>query len=463
MHGSDRGGVPDSAPGGDPTETPRKARCGPGSSWPRAVRPRCPRSSADASSPRTGSRAPGAGSGSVPGVFGTNPPCPQGSNAAVPRRRDPVGSRVCECPLVAVRTCRLLDAEARRARGGRSRGSFTAGLDGQPGCLPAGRPSATQLTSVNPPRAARRRRSPGSRTHRSSRSAGRVAAGRGGPAGPRRDVDGAGTWPSSNSVAWRTSMTSGASSARRPSRRELVDGQPAADSTGGRPRSQAGIRPARGRRPPRTRSASPARMASSQSSGSSRTSTSGRSGSTTQPSHVPNDEPDGIDSEPGTCASGRPAAGVDDERAARDAARPPRPPSGASPARRRAAAARPGSSGASGRSSAETSADRRAARGRTRRRRSADHRVVAALEADRRPRRRRDAGRAQRAGAVGRVDADEVLVREDHVVERSEHRAAYGSAFSAPSRSVRPTAPTSSDPPVNSRTGSSARDLSATA
>ena len=39
-----------------------------------------------------------------------------------------------------------------------------------------------------------------------------------------------------------------------------------------------------------------------------------------------------------------------------------------------------------------------------------DHRVVAALEADRRPRRRRDPGRAERARAVGRVDLDEVLV-----------------------------------------------------
>ena len=32
---------------------------------------------------------------------------------------------------------------------------------------------------------------------------------------------------------------------------------------------------------------------------------------------------------------------------------------------------------------------------------------------------------------------------------------AYGTAWSAPSRSVRPTAPTSSEPPVSSSTGSS--------
>ena len=49
-------------------------------------------------------------------------------------------------------------------------------------------------------------------------------------------------------------------------------------------------------------------------------------------------------------------------------------------------------------------------------------RVVSPLEADGRPRRRRDPRRAQRSGAMGRVDHDRVLVGEEHVVERAVHR-----------------------------------------
>ncbi len=52
----------------------------------------------------------------------------------------------------------------------------------------------------------------------------------------------------------------------------------------------------------------------------------------------------------------------------------------------------------------------------------AEQRVVAPLVADRRPRGRRDPRRAQRPGAVGRVDHDRVLVAEEHVVERAVHR-----------------------------------------
>ena len=64
---------------------------------------------------------------------------------------------------------------------------------------------------------------------------------------------------------------------------------------------------------------------------------------------------------------------------------------------------------------------------------------------------------------MGRVDANEVFVGEDHVVDRGELVRAYGRACSSPSRSVRPTAPTSSEPPVKRSIGSSARDVSATA
>ena len=86
---------------------------------------------------------------------------------------------------------------------------------------------------------------------------------------------------------------------------------------------------------------------------------------------------------------------------------------------------------------------------------------MAALVADRRPRGRRDPGRAQRAGAVGRVDHHRVLVAEEDVMERVVHVAPRTAARArAPSRSVRPTAPTSSEPPVSSRNGSSARDVS---
>ncbi len=42
-------------------------------------------------------------------------------------------------------------------------------------------------------------------------------------------------------------------------------------------------------------------------------------------------------------------------------------------------------------------------------------------------------------------------------------RCANGIALASPSRSVRPTAPTSSEPPLNSAMGSSARDVSASA
>ena len=49
-------------------------------------------------------------------------------------------------------------------------------------------------------------------------------------------------------------------------------------------------------------------------------------------------------------------------------------------------------------------------------------RVVAPLVADRRGRRGRDPGRAQRARAVGRVDTHEILVGQQDVVERVVHR-----------------------------------------
>ena len=84
---------------------------------------------------------------------------------------------------------------------------------------------------------------------------------------------------------------------------------------------------------------------SSRSAASSTSRTIGRSGSTTQPSHVPNDEPAGIDSEPGMCAGGvrraatarRRRSGAAPERALqrrrRPVARPParRPPSSGGP------------------------------------------------------------------------------------------------------------------------------------
>ena len=57
---------------------------------------------------------------------------------------------------------------------------------------------------------------------------------------------------------------------------------------------------------------------------------------------------------------------------------------------------------------------------------------------------------------MGRVDRDVVLVGEDDSWSERYIARAYGSACSAPSRSVRPTAPTRSEPPVSSSAGSSA-------
>ena len=50
---------------------------------------------------------------------------------------------------------------------------------------------------------------------------------------------------------------------------------------------------------------------------------------------------------------------------------------------------------------------------------------------------------------MGRLDRDEVLVRQDDLVERADISCANGTGSPLPSRSVRPTAPTSSEPPVN--------------
>jgi hypothetical protein len=95
--------------------------------------------------------------------------------------------------------------------------------------------------------------------------------------------------------------------------------------------------------------------------------------------------------------------------------------------------------------------------------RRADHRVVAALVADRRRRRRRDPGRAERPGAVGRIHADVVLVREHDLVDRAEHRPGERQRVLL-AKQVRPAdRPDEERPPVKSSSGSSARDRSATA
>ena len=179
--------------------------------------------------------------------------------------------------------------------------------------------------------------------------------------------------------------------------------------------------------------------------------------------------PAGIDSEPGTCAGGvRRAASAHRRSSA------PRPSALVQPVagQRRdlrhdpAEQRRPGLVHRS--HPGEVARDRRLA-GQQRPRERVDlhrrqERVVAALVADRRPRGRRDPGRAQRAGAVGRVDHHRVLVAAGgrHGASGTCPPRTPG-ACSAPSRSVRPTAPTSSEPPVSSRNGSSARDVSATA
>ena len=115
-----------------------------------------------------------------------------------------------------------------------------------------------------------------------------------------------GTCPVSYSLAWRTSMTSGAFRGDARSRRS------ASSSTFSRPVDSSGPPPsAHAPNPPRrwptTRPSAPIRsawrIASSQSPGRSRTRTSGRSGSTTQPSHVPNDGPSGTFCEPAAWAT----------------------------------------------------------------------------------------------------------------------------------------------------------------
>ena len=140
----------------------------------------------------------------------------------------------------------------------------------------------------------------------------------------------------------------------------------------------------------------------------------GRSGSATQPSHVPNDEPAGIDSEPGMCSR----AWWRGERASTISA--PRPSAASNPSPDNGAISgttppsnggpawfdrsHPGEVARDGRLAAEQRPCERIDLHRR------EERVVAALVADRRPRGRRDPGRAERAGAVGRVDHHRLLV-----------------------------------------------------
>ena len=210
-------------------------------------------------------------------------------------------------------------------------------------------------------------------------------------------------------------------------RRELVDREAAAGlDRGAATRSSSRNRRGCGRGDSRNRRASPGALASSQSAGESSIRTSGRSGSTTQPNHVPNDEPEGIETRPGHVGHrvGRRRAKVDEDRILVEG--------GASSLDRqrsrlrRAAAeqpraglvgrAHPREVAREGRLVAKQEPGKAVHVGRL------DHRVVAAFEADRGPRRRGDAGRAERTRAVGRIDADEVLVRQDHLADRSEHR-----------------------------------------
>ena len=190
--------------------------------------------------------------------------------------------------------------------------------------------------------------------------------------------------------AWRTSITSGrgrvpprsslARAGRRCSVRSLSIGRPSRSSSERR----------RGAWPTDRLVADAHGLADrpSQSPARSTTRTSGRSGSTTQPSHVPNDDPAGIESEPGICdvawrtatearRRGRPAA-----IAARARRRPvacdpePRPPSSRGPSwlvgRIRAKYR-----GIAGWPAEQHPRERVHVR-------RADHRVVAALVADRR-------------------------------------------------------------------------------
>ena len=152
----------------------------------------------------------------------------------------------------------------------------------------------------------------------------------------------------------------------------------------------------------------------------------GASASTTQPSQVPNDGPAGIDSEPGTwrraCLAG--------DRVSTTTA--PRPSAVVQPGAEqrldgRDARAQESRSGLVDRPHPREVARDRRLPGQQRPREGLhlhrrQERVVAALVADGRPRRRGDPGRAQRPGAVGRVDHDRVLVRQQDVVERAVHR-----------------------------------------